>query len=312
MTISVIICTRNRLNDTIRCLASIAIQTQLPDEVLIIDSSDEECLFLLLKQPRFETLSIQYKHTKPGLTMQRNIGIELAKGDIIFFFDDDVELGIEYIEKVLEVYENDSLSNVGGVQGIDLNQKKTFLEGKKRLLFYRLFFLGRSDTYSKLLPSGGVTHLDVASPKIRYSKKPIRINCQSGCIMSFHRKVFEKFRFDENYIGYSHGEDVDFSHRVSKKYLMYFTSFAEAYHNQPSDKKEWYGTEHFVRSSIKAQVFLFRKHLRNNVLNYYVILWSWLGLLIWDGIIHPNKVHFFGEIRAMRKEFFNVFRSINS
>ena len=281
-------------------------QTQLPDEVLIIDSSDEERLLILVKQPRFESLSIQYKHTKSGLTMQRNIGIELAKGDIIFFFDDDVVLDKEYIEKILIIYKNDPLGNIGGVQGIDLNIKESFLEGRKRLLFYRLFFLGRSDTYSTLLPSGGVTHLDVASPKIRYSKKPIRINCQSGCIMSFCREVFEKFRFDENYVGYSHGEDVDFSHRVSKKYLMYFTSFARAFHNQPSDKTSWYRTTDFLESKIRAQVYLFRKHLSRDPLNFIALFWSWYGLLIWTGVIHPNKFYFFGYLKAMRKEFLKL------
>jgi len=307
MTSSIIICTRNRVNDLMLCLESIEAQTHLPDEVLIVDASDDEHLGTLLKKQPFDALSIRYIHTEPGLTRQRNIGIENASGDILFFFDDDIVLEKEYIEKVVDVYNDKRLNNVGGVQGIDLNTKESFLKGKRRLIFCRLFLLSRSDRYAKLLPSGSTTHLDMASPEIRYSKDPIRVNLMSGCMMSFHKKVFYDFKFDENYAGYSHGEDVDFSHSVSKKYNMYFTPSAKAYHNQNQDKKNWYGTEDFVRSNMRANVYLFRKHLRHNPLNYFAILWSWLGLLIWNGIIHPNKIYLRRNVKAMIYELLNVF-----
>jgi len=302
ITTSVIICTRNRYKDVLPCIESITIQTHLPDEVLIVDGSDDDQLDIFLKDTPFDALPIRYIHTEPGLTRQRNIGIEIASGEIIFFFDDDVVLDTEYMEKVVDVYKDKRLSNVGGVQGIDLNIKESFLEGKRRLAFYRLFLLNRNDKYAKLLPSGSATHLDLASPGIRFAKEYIRISLMSGCMMSFHKKVFNDFQFDEDYVEYSHGEDVEFSHRVSKKYNMYFTSYAKAFHNQTQDKKKWYRTEDFVRSSIRAHVYLFRKHLRYNPFNYFALIWSWFGLLIWDGIIHPNKVYFIGNIKAMRKE----------
>lgn len=311
MTTSVIICTRNRADDLVRCLESIAFQTLLPDEVLIVDGSDDNQLSALLKNPRFDALFIQYIHTEPGLTRQRNKGIIASNGDVVFFFDDDVKLDKEYIEKSVNVYKKNGLGNIGGVQGIDLNIRETFLEGRRRLFFHRLFFLKRNDKFAKLLPSGFCVRLDVASPKIRYSKVPIRISCISGCIMSFHKKVFKYFRFDERYCGYSHGEDAEFSYRVSQKYNLYFTSFAKAFHNQPPEKKRWYKTESYVKSSIKAQVYLFRKHLRKGFLNYFAILWSWLGLVIWDGFIHPNRIYFWGNLKAMRDEFLNIFKPIN-
>lgn len=311
MQVSVIICTRNRIEDVSNCLDSLTIQTHPPNEVIIVDSSDNDLVSNLLKESRFKSLPIQYIHSNPGLTRQRNIGIDASHCDIVFFFDDDVVLDKKYLEKVIEIYEDDGLVDVAGVQGIDLKIKYSFLESKKRLLFYRLFLLDRNDRYSKLLHSGAVTHLDQAAPGIRYSKKPIRIYCQSGAMMSYHRKVFDDFRFDENYKGYSHGEDAEFSHRVSKKYKMYFTSHAKAFHNQSDDKLNWYRTEDFVRSNMRANVYLFRKHLRHNPLNYFAILWSWIGLLIWVGAIHRNKVYFIGNLKAIRKEFFNIFKKVN-
>lgn len=284
---SVIICTRNRPDEVMRCLRSVARQTVLPEEIIVVDGSDDPSVLpALLKNGN---VNIKYKHTQPGLTRQRNIGTAMSSGDILFFFDDDVELEKEYIEKVIGVYKDERLENVGGVQGADLNITSSFLEGKRRLLFYKAFFLERSDRYARMLPSGNTVHLDVASPEIRDARSPIRIYCMSGCMMSFRRMVFEELAFDEGLTGYSHGEDAEFSYRVAKKYNVYFSPAAKVWHNQVSSKQPWYSSEEFIRSNIEGQVYRFRKHLSDNPLNIIAILWSWLGLLIWVGIIHHSK-----------------------
>jgi GT2 family glycosyltransferase len=310
MKCSVIICTRNRQSELEHCLASISRQTLLPDEVIIVDGSDTDNLSALLNDQRFNQLILIYKHTDPGLTRQRNLGIKMASGDILFFFDDDVELCEDYIEKIMEVYKKDQLGNVGGAQGMDLNIKNSFLQGKNRLLFYRLFFLSRKDKCAKMLPSGNAVHLDVASPQIRDNKDPIRIYCMSGCMMSFRRKVFNDFTFDEGFTGYSHGEDVEFSYRVSKKYNIYFSPTSKLWHNQVSSKHSWYRSKEFIYSSIKGQVYRFRKHLSNNPLNIVAILWSWIGLLIWSGIIHPCKNDYDAYRKVMCEQMPALFKPI--
>jgi glycosyltransferase involved in cell wall biosynthesis len=307
---SAILLTRNRKEELEKCLKSIEKQTILPDEVIVVDSSDNSHEIQKLCES-FKKFSASYIYTfPPGLTRQRNIGLNASKGEIIFFFDDDIELDRYYIEKCFEVHENKELGEVGVVQGIDLNITKTFLKGRKRLFFYRFFLLGRRDKYAKMLASGNAVFLDAASTQIRHSKKPIRVYLACGGITSYPRRVFNDFMFDETYEGYSHGEDVDFSHRVSKKYKIYFTSEAKVFHNQSPAKKAWYGSEDYVRSSIQGQVYRFRKHLRNNPLNYFAILWSWLGMLIWNGIIHPNKIFFISCLKGMKDDFFNLFRPL--
>jgi glycosyltransferase involved in cell wall biosynthesis len=114
MRCSVIICTRNRQGDLEHCLESISRQTLRPDEVIIVDGSDTDRLLTILNDQRFNKLALIYKHTDPGLTRQRNVGIKMTSGDILFFFDDDVELRNDYIEKIVEVYKKDRLGNVGG------------------------------------------------------------------------------------------------------------------------------------------------------------------------------------------------------
>jgi hypothetical protein len=61
------------------------------------------------------------------------------------------------------------------------------------------------------------------------------ISCKwlSGCNNSWKRKVFDEFQFDNNLLGYSFNEDVDFSYRVYKKYpgSLLMTPKARLVHN---------------------------------------------------------------------------------
>ena len=107
MKASIIICTRNRLHDLITLFSSLAQQTEKPHEIIIIDSSDIQ----LAENGVFQNIvhalpgTCIYKHTKPGLTYQRNIGIACATGDIIYFFDDDVVLEPRYVEYMNAIFQ---------------------------------------------------------------------------------------------------------------------------------------------------------------------------------------------------------------
>ena len=52
LTMSVVVCTRNRITDLIKFLPTLAVQTRQPDELIIVDSSmqpiDQDALFLAL------------------------------------------------------------------------------------------------------------------------------------------------------------------------------------------------------------------------------------------------------------------------
>ncbi len=106
---SIIICTKNRLDDLMNCLDSLSQQTWEPKELIIVDSSDtplqNEKRFL----DHFNTLcfphtELKYVHTSPGLTRQRNIGVKQARGDILYFFDDDVVLEKEYLSSMQKIF----------------------------------------------------------------------------------------------------------------------------------------------------------------------------------------------------------------
>lgn len=110
LTTSVIICTRNRIADIVPCLESLIVQTALPQEIIIVDSSDRSLqeyseFKAVFNEARFASVQLKYIYTSPGLTYQRNKGIELCTQDIVHFLDDDVILTSHYLAHMRRIFE---------------------------------------------------------------------------------------------------------------------------------------------------------------------------------------------------------------
>ncbi|PJE75799.1 hypothetical protein COV04_02545 [Candidatus Uhrbacteria bacterium CG10_big_fil_rev_8_21_14_0_10_48_11] len=104
--ISVIIPSYNHAKALKGCVESLAAQTRLPDEVLIIDdgSTDntEEAVKQYLIDPRFKSLSCSYRRiAHSGAPKARNIGAQLAKGEYLIFLDADIIAKSTMLEKYL-------------------------------------------------------------------------------------------------------------------------------------------------------------------------------------------------------------------
>ena len=103
LTAAVIIPTRNRLNDLLTFIDSLAAQTIKPNELIIVDSSDEPLINNAqfnknFSEKNFPNIKLIYKHTDiPGAARQRNVGTHLSEADIFYFFDDDSVLNKDYI-----------------------------------------------------------------------------------------------------------------------------------------------------------------------------------------------------------------------
>jgi len=123
MKISAVICTKNRVQELMRCLKSLIAQSFPPDEVIIVDASDTEDAYLKIKEEFPKDSRFKYLHTKPALTYQRNVGVGNSSGDIIFFFDDDTVLDKDFIKEITKVFESDPEEKIGGVMGNNVNEK---------------------------------------------------------------------------------------------------------------------------------------------------------------------------------------------
>lgn len=115
-----VICTRNRSADMVRCLESLLQQRRMPLKVLVVDSSDTNETADLSEEFRSQKglPFLEYVHTAPGLTLQRNVALRMVRGefDVVHFVDDDVELEPGYIDELLNAFEKDaSLVGAGGL-----------------------------------------------------------------------------------------------------------------------------------------------------------------------------------------------------
>lgn len=227
VTTSVIIPTYNRPDDLKVAIASILKQTVKPDEIIVIDDGN-------LQDPPFQSkairsginyIYIKKKECDKGLTKSRNIGIGHSKGEIIFFFDDDVELFPDYIEKVLSGYDaHPHLQGIGGNSFI--KRKLTLFE--RLFFFYDILFCLAGFKKGYFVPSGFSTDLGNPNLRTRFSK----VEFLGGASFSFKKKVLSEFNFSEDFHGYGLGEDKEFTYRVSKKYPLAICPEAKLFHHE--------------------------------------------------------------------------------
>jgi len=122
MKISVVIPTRNRPDFMERVLTSLHGQTRKPDEIVVIDSSDDTTYKNKLIE-KYSGIPLTWLSSAPSVCIQRNLGIRAATGDWIFLCDDDIELCSDYLEKLDEhVQRNPSC---GALAGVLLQQEGT-------------------------------------------------------------------------------------------------------------------------------------------------------------------------------------------
>ena len=85
---SLIVPTFGRKSEVKRLLDSLVLQTHKNFEVLIIDQNDDDLMSGILKTYS-ATLKIVHQKSRKGASKARNLGIRIAKGDVIAFPDDD-------------------------------------------------------------------------------------------------------------------------------------------------------------------------------------------------------------------------------
>ncbi len=278
MRVSVVIPTYNRAQDLKRCLDSILIQTFLPTEVLIVDDSDrdrDEVIKLVQKaRPSFISRNIRLKYVRndrgKALTIAKNLGIEKSSGEIVSFLDDDVILDKKYYEEIIKLYER--YPHALGIEGKVIETNKRGLRYILVGILGRLFYLGyREKNKCRHLPSLGVTYL--------LEDEIVTCEWISGA-STYKKKVFKEFKYDENLLKYSWGEDQDLSYRVFKKYpsSLYVAPQAKYLHKvSPTGR---IAKQEVIHMGEIYYLYLFYKIIDQTLKNKVIYLWSRVGITI--------------------------------
>ena len=282
MKTSVILCTRNRVDEVIRFTKSLYNQIELPDELIIVDSSDVSLNSNKKYVDFFEKMQkktdLHYIHSKSGLTGARNIGIEKATGDILHFFDDDVILAHDFLQIMNKTF-NDNPNYMGGMGSFIGMPRLTAKEWLIKL-FNHFFLLPHNYSNGKFRKSGFAQY--------PYGTNEFReVEVLGGCLMSYRKKIFKEFNFDENLTGYSYMEDADFSRRVSYKYKLFYNPEAKLEHLHAESGRDNI-RDNRKMIMVNHRYFFFKNFYPRNKLSIIPHWWSILGLIISSFIFRPK------------------------
>jgi len=118
-TITVIICTYNRghsLKDTLNSLSTLRCPEAIRLEVIVVDNnSTDSTKETIRKFIECGPCNIKYLfEQRQGLSFARNAGLEVAKGDVIIFTDDDVIVDSNWLTEIANTFVEYDADCVGG------------------------------------------------------------------------------------------------------------------------------------------------------------------------------------------------------
>ena len=146
--VSLVMCTLGRTDKLLRLITSLVDQTCTAFELIIVDQNPEGYLDRIVERAR-ESLSVQYARSEPGLSRARNVGLQLCRGKIVAFPDDDCWYPADLIRHMLDIFEqHPELEIVTGrttdALGRDSNGK--FIKASGQVTRSNVWFCGTSNS----------------------------------------------------------------------------------------------------------------------------------------------------------------------
>jgi GT2 family glycosyltransferase len=258
--VSVIIPTKNRLDDLLITLSAIDNNKVLPQEVIVVDQTETNQAesikeFLAKKHSR---LNVVYYHEPqiPGRLFACDFGAAKSSGAWLLFLDDDVSVAEDFFERLFVIIQPNS--GVDAVCAVDVSEKNL---PSWRVLLRIIFWRGPF--------SDPITLVNKFYDKI---DRPVKSRHFQGGFMCCKRHLYLEIGLDKN----THGNaDVDFSYRASKKYNLVLDPRLRVFHRGgliPSFNAE---QAEFRRTS--SRIYFFRKNVVKNIPNYIAFSWLMFG-----------------------------------
>lgn len=218
--ISIVTPTFRRAEEVKGLLENISKQTLLPNELILVDGASieenetEETVKQIINDFPF---TIRYIRHGGGTAIQRNIGIDNAKGKYVALIDDDVRLEKDFLKNIVDVFEKDSEREVGGIVGYRTNKHFKTEDSErwrwyKRLKLLTIYEPGRYDfscgypiNNNMQEPFSGTREVDFMT---------------TACAV-WRRDVFDSgLRLDPFFKDYGVLEDAHFSLRAGKNWKL--------------------------------------------------------------------------------------------
>ncbi|MFC2161154.1 glycosyltransferase family 2 protein [Acidobacteriota bacterium] len=259
--IAFVVATKDRPKELRHMLGSLDRQTHRPDQIIIIDAGTQPLEEVLRSFPELNlTYSTMFP---PSATKQRNFGLTKIDPEIthVGFLDDDVELDVKAIEKLMLFWE-DAPHQVAGVAMNMVNHPDLVASSLKYLPLTQWLGL-YSQIKGDVLPSGFQTMIGKVKKNSYVKWLP------TGAVV-WKKKIFEDYQFDEWFREYSYLEDVDFSYRVGKKFRLMVIGDAKYYHFPAGEGR---GSDYrFGMREVDNRLYLVKKYRELSLLKCYLAL----------------------------------------
>jgi exopolysaccharide biosynthesis polyprenyl glycosylphosphotransferase len=176
-------------------------------EVIVVDDASTDGTSSVARE-----FGVRYRRqTKEGPAAARNLGVRIARGDVVLFTDADCIPKEDWIEKMIKPLED---PEVAGVMGRYLTRQKELPARFVQLEFEERFSIIKEYESIDLVPSFAA---------------------------AFRRSVFEEVGgFDAHY-PLANNEDVELSYKIAARgYKMVFVNDAIVYHRHPNKWKKFF------------------------------------------------------------------------
>lgn len=277
MRLTIVISTMNRPHDLANLLASIANQTFLPQELILVDQSvdlrTKDIFEEYVNEVEGRGQLIKYcRQDQPSLVAARNRGVRESTGDIICFVDDDIILHEDYFERIAYYFHDPC---IGGVSGnVIISEKQSFsFKTRVRKVLMRLFLLSNFQ--------GRMTASTFGYPIFeRHVEKVTKVELFPGYSMNFRKQLLLRNPGDEWFKGGGFREDVDLSYRISKEAALVMVPDARFVHQASAINR--YGKVDQKKIELVHYFYMFKKFKKPGLFPYVLFFYSVCGLIIID------------------------------
>jgi len=255
MNYSIVLATRNRRSALELSIPLMLKQGYPPSEFILIDSSDSHQTIVKAVETIFAELgpkiALTILESKPGTSLQRNLGLEHVRSEIVMFPDDDALWYPGYAEAVMRIYARDKDQLIGGVAGNEANEPPSgaLLEARrpfsmsfrdkislfisKRLRWLDLFTFMREPAFLE----GNAKSVGKDAPGWLADENALLVGIMTGFTMSFRTSSIIANRFDEALGRYALFEDYDVSLRVMDKQIIVKARNAKVFHYRSPESR---------------------------------------------------------------------------
>lgn len=224
--VTAILPTCNRHEILQRTLESLNEQNHFPQELIIVDASDDYNLIeFIVRAINLQSDVIHIKARKKGSASQRNEGMEHSNNQYIFFFDDDIIFEDGCIKELWTQIQNND--DCGGISANITNQ-----HFNTPSLFSKIYYWILGADLTKPLPGkcigAAITFLPEYNPNFKGCTEMDWLH--TGCTL-YRKSALPNPVFDNHFTGYSLMEDLALSLRVAKKWKLLNSSKARIFHD---------------------------------------------------------------------------------